>query len=295
MPDCGWGDLALGDENVAITNKGIIVSRTCRPMPTGAIQDMPKFLEQLDWGLPAKGHPSKLPSVRMKGPPGAEFTASPGVMRGRPGTVQLHQYFAECGRTPGCAACQYGAAGRAHSNACNTRRREWLSGEIMDQAEKRAEEVKKKRRAAEEELQGPEPEEKVMRRLRGRQAKRGREEDAEGLRGERKREMMEPDLDAEMKEAEKEEEGPQWVRVTPLTTPVVVPSSSDELMNEARDVKRPAASDELPETQHRRPMEEKLTDQVTRATASDPRCVALLGQDGPPELVQEGMDAEMDR
>ena len=63
------GRLALGDENIAITDQGIVVSRTCKPMPAGAIQDMTKFLEQLDWGLPTKGHPSKLPSVRMKAVP----------------------------------------------------------------------------------------------------------------------------------------------------------------------------------------------------------------------------------
>lgn len=75
------GRLALGDENIAITDQGIVVSRTCRPMPAGAIQNMTKFLEQLDWGLPTKGHPSKPPPVRMKAVLGAEFTAPPGVMR----------------------------------------------------------------------------------------------------------------------------------------------------------------------------------------------------------------------
>ena len=101
------------------------------------------------------------------------------------------------------------------------------------------------------------------------------------------------------------------MKVTPqaktVATPVVVPGSPDELMSEARDVKRPATSDELPRSQQRRRTEAELTDQVTRAAASDPRCVALLGQDGPPwfdeytaevlppELVKKGMDVEMDR
>ena len=234
------GRLALGDENIAITDQGIIMSRTCRPMPAGAIQDMTKFLEQLDWGLPTKGHPSKLPSVRMKAVPGAEFTAPPGVMRGRPGTVQLHQYYAECGRTPGCAACQYGASGRAHSSACNTRRREWLGSKIQEQKEQRAQEMKEKKekkRVAEEAMPELAPEEKVMRRLRGKQMKWAREEDGGDLREEKKHVMMEPDSgDVGMKEAEEEEQGPPWVKVTPqaktVATPVVVPSSSDELMSE---------------------------------------------------------------
>ena len=141
-------------------------------------------------------------------------------------------------------------------------------------------EKKEKKRLAEEAMPELAPEEKVMRRLRGKQAKRAREEDGGDLREEKKKhEVMEPDSgDVGMKEAEEEEQGPPWVKVTPqaktVAMPVVVPGSPDELMSEARDVKRPATSDELPRSQQQRRTEAELTDQVIRAAASDPRCVA---------------------
>eukprot|EP00972_Heterocapsa_arctica_P099386 14665900-Heterocapsa_arctica.AAC.1 len=66
----------------------------------------------LDWTSIAVRQPNKLPSVAdAAGGVTATATATKRGYRRRPEPrVQLWQFQSECGKTPGCAACEHGAA-----------------------------------------------------------------------------------------------------------------------------------------------------------------------------------------
>ena len=100
---------------------------------------MPEFLKALKWNL-AREFPEhrEAPEVgRPVAAPGAsanpdesvrEQTVPPRPERGRPYIVELRQFQRECGRTPGCPACEVQAAGHHHTPVCLSRRGAWKAG-----------------------------------------------------------------------------------------------------------------------------------------------------------------------